>query len=326
MLSICFVHSGLATFVKRDMDILKSKFEVTEVYFQSIRDLKKLALAVKKTDIVYSWFGLRHALFANLFGILYGKKRVVVAGGYDVANVPEIRYGLFQRPLKKWSGLFVFKTANMVIPVSNFSKKELLENTGVCADKVKMIYHGFPDIQGKDFEVLSKKNAVLTVGGVDWERLSRKGYDIFIKTASLLPEFKFILVGKWYDDSIEYLKSIASPNVEFTGFVRSEELCSIMRCSSVYVQPSVHEAFGCSVAEAMLFGCIPVVSSSGALPEVVGDSGIIVSERTPDAFARGIRTAFERKQLSEKAKNRIQQCFPINKREKMLLSIIEGML
>lgn len=74
------------------------------------------------------------------------------------------------------------------------------------------------------------------------------------------------------DDSIDYLKSIATPNVEFTGFVAEDELIKWYQKAKVYNQPSWHEGFGISVAEAILCECIPVVSDCGALPEVVNRS------------------------------------------------------
>ena len=44
-----------------------------------------------------------------------------------------------------------------------------------------------------------------------------------------------------------------------------------------------------SVAEAMLAGCIPVTTRAGALPEVVGDAGVLVDDADPRALAAGDR-------------------------------------
>ena len=87
------------------------------------------------------------------------------------------------------------------------------------------------------------------------------------------PELRFALVGKWLDGAVDLLRQLGGDNVEYTGQVSDEELAAWYARSSVYVQASRHEAFGMSLAEAMLGGCIPVVSQAGALPEVVGDVG-----------------------------------------------------
>lgn len=99
---------------------------------------------------------------------------------------------------------------------------------------------------------------------------------------------QFVLAGKWRDDAIDYLRSIATPNVVFTGQVENPTLIDLYTRSSVYVQLSRHEGFGLSVAEAMLAGCIPGVTRVGSLPEVVGDAGIYVDTKEPAEIARAI--------------------------------------
>ena len=46
-------------------------------------------------------------------------------------------------------------------------------------------------------------------------------------------------------------------------FCLESELTTLYAEDSVYVQPSLHEGFGLSVAEAMSAGCVPVVTSAG---------------------------------------------------------------
>ena len=74
------------------------------------------------------------------------------------------------------------------------------------------------------------------------------------------PDAEFIIIGKHCDNSIKYLKSVASNNVRFTNFVSNEELLKWMQEAKIYVQISSHEAFGLSLAESMLCECIPVVT------------------------------------------------------------------
>ena len=57
----------------------------------------------------------------------------------------------------------------------------------------------------------------------------------------------------------------------------------------MYVQASRHEGFGLAVAEAMLAGCVPVVMNVTAMPEVVGDAGVLIESQEPAAVADGVR-------------------------------------
>ena len=80
---------------------------------------------------------------------------------------------------------------------------------------------------------------------------------------------------------------LAAANVRLTGGLTDEELDGLYERASVYVQASRHEGFGMTVAEAMLAGCIPVVTAAGALPEVVGDAGVVVDVARSERRRRG---------------------------------------
>ena len=69
-------------------------------------------------------------------------------------------------------------------------------------------------------------------------------------------------------------------NVKFLGFVSDDILEKTFQESKIYLQLSRHEAFGCKCFRAMNYGCIPIVTNIFALPEVVGENGYIVKNRT----------------------------------------------
>ncbi len=320
-MKILFVHQGLQTFVQKDLDILQSVHTVNVLYFRGLHDLPKLIRGICWADMTFSWFGKINAFFAVLFSKFFGKKAVVVAGGDDVANELEIKYGMFSYWWKKWVPLFVFKYADLILPVSQFTLRETVENTGTNPSKVELLYHGFDAHKFKPILGINKEQIVITVGGVDWERLERKGYERFVRSAAYLPEVKFALIGKWYDDAIDYLRELASDNVIFAGWVSDEELLRWFGRAKVYVQASVHEGFGCSVAEAMLCECIPVVSYRTALSEVVGDCGFYVDDLTPQSVANKIKEALA-SDLGQEARARIMQEFPLEKRREALLAAV----
>jgi glycosyltransferase involved in cell wall biosynthesis len=57
------------------------------------------------------------------------------------------------------------------------------------------------------------------------------------------------------------------------------------------VFPSEYEGFGAPLVEAMLLGTPVVCADHPAMREVVGDAGVIVSERSGEAWAAGLRAA-----------------------------------
>ncbi len=63
--------------------------------------------------------------------------------------------------------------------------------------------------------------------------------------------------------------------------------------AAIAVVPSVYEGFGLPAGEAMACG-VPVVSTDGgALPEVVGDAGVIVPAKNVDALVEAIDTLLQ---------------------------------
>ena len=323
-MKILFVHQGLMSFVRKDLEILQSVHDVDEYYFRGIRDIPKLICGVYRTDLTFSWFGKLHAFFAVFFSKILSKKAVVVAGGDDVANVPEIKYGMFAYWWKKWAPLFVFKYADLILPVSKSNLLETIENTGANPAKVELLYHGFDAKKWQPLDWVLKENLVLTVGSITSETFHKKGLDLFVKSAAYLPDVNFVLVGPWHDSAINWLQEIASSNVTFTGGLYGEDLIRMYSRAKVYVQPSIHESFGCSLAEAMLCECIPVVSRNGAIPEVVGDAGVYVDELRPENIAEKIRYALSLPDdYGKRARNRIVEKFPLSERRKQVLEAIE---
>jgi len=234
--------------------------------------------------------------------------------------MPELDYGNMRPGIRRYIGITVFRLANIILAASEFAKSELIKNAWVPASKVKVVHLGFEPTTF-DSEI-DKEKVVLCVGFVDTSNLKRKGIATFVQAAKLLPEVKFILIGKHVDNVIDELRSIATPNVIFSGFV--EDLTRMLETGSVIVQVSAHEGFGCAVAEGMLKGCIPVVTEVGSLPEVVGDTGIYVPYGDPQATAMAIKKALDvGKEQRMLAHARIKREFSLSLRRQRVYEVVD---
>jgi glycosyltransferase involved in cell wall biosynthesis len=81
------------------------------------------------------------------------------------------------------------------------------------------------------------------------------------------------------------------PVVNLAG-VGDDELAAVLVAASALCLPSLMEGFGLPVIEAMACGTPVVVAARGALPEVVGDAGVVVE---PDvrSVAAGLRSVLD---------------------------------
>ena len=325
--SILFVHNGAAQFVRLDLEELRKRYQVTECYVRS-RWVNPATIwrQVRTHDLVFGWFASWHTFLPFVFARLLGKPSVLVVGGYDVANMPQIGYGHQRGGMKKWVSRWTMRFATRLITFSNYSESEAERNASISKNQMRTIYIGVPDPfvslpQGQ------RARMVLTVGNVDWSNLLRKGHEAFVRTAALMPDVSFVLAGAWRDNAVDHLRAIATSNVTLTGWLSDEALGDYYRRASVYVQPSLHEGFGLSVAEAMLAGCIPVVSRVGSLPEVTGDSAIFVDTPAPAVIAEAIAEALAYPdEARAPIRQRILDQFPMEKRGQLLEQLIRPLM
>ena len=72
------------------------------------------------------------------------------------------------------------------------------------------------------------------------------------------------------------------------------------------------------MAEAMACECVPVVTNKGAIPEVVGETGVYVPYGDAEATAEGIKRALE-STIGKMARKRVKEMFTLDKRRRELL-------
>jgi glycosyltransferase involved in cell wall biosynthesis len=322
---LLFVHNHRARFVMLDQDMLRERRQVTEMYLRSrIFNPFRVLVQVWRHDAVVGWFASWHTFLPMLFARILGKGSVLIVGGYDIASLEEIGYGHQRGGLKKCLSRWTMNLARCLVTHAAYNHLEAMGSTGLDPQRLNVVFLALPDTIGT-LPTTPRGRIALSVGNVDRTNLHRKGHEPFVRAAADLPDVEFVLVGDHKDDAIEELRSIATSNVRFTGRVSDSELLDCYRRASVYVQASRHEGFGLSVAEAMLAGCIPVVSKCGALPEVVADCGIYIDSINPQAIAEAVSKALELPgEARAKARQRILQEFPMVRRQERFEALLDG--
>ena len=317
-MKIVFIYYDFSSFVKQDYEILSKHFEVEKVNYRTPKDIFKMARAIFNSDLTYAWFASGHSFIAVLLSILLRKKSVVIVGGYDVAFAPEINYGQYTLGWhKRKYADFVLKNADLVLAVSEFTKKEAIVR--VTSQKIKLIYNAIDT--DKFVPGSEKKNLVITVASGTKNVIKLKGIDTFAKAAEHIPGTRFLVLGL-SDKDREFLGAkCPSPNLELSGYMSQTDLIKYYQKAKVYCQLSYRESFGVALAEAMACGCVPVVTERAALPEVVGNTGIYVPYDDEKATAKGIEEAL-RSDKGRKARERVESHFTGKRRETELVKAV----
>ncbi|MCF8104646.1 MAG: glycosyltransferase family 4 protein [Desulfohalobiaceae bacterium] len=205
-----------------------------------------------------------------------------------------------------------------VITVSASSKRDLIQDFKLDPKRVDVIHNGVDVKQFTPLPGIKKiPGRIMTTTSAD---VPLKGLAYLLEAVQGLqdeiPDINLTVLGKPKQDgpTRHLLKTLGlDSRVRFVNGLNTGELCREYAQSVMAVVPSLYEGFGLPAAEAMACG-LPVVSTSGgALPEVVGDAGILVPPGNAPALARGIRAVFEnheyRQSLGSRGRERIKKLF-----------------
>lgn len=284
-------------------------------------------------DLYFAWWPTT-SIFPLIKSSIIDKPIIVVVGGSEVVSSEERIAGYYSKPL--WARGIIqlcLKCATRILVVSKHLLKEAL-NLGI--KDAFLVYHG---IKTDEFKPSDKKKDILfTISHLNKENTNRKRLYTIIKSVpyvrEVFPNQKFVIAGR-YMDAFDGLKNEVdrlglSGTVIFPGKISNREKLDYFSRCLIYLQPTIHEAFGVAIAEAMSCG-IPVITSKvGAVPEVVKDCGIYTDPDDPRQLAENIimllRDKVLRSELGRKARQRIINNFSYERRKEKIKEIIEDLI
>ncbi|MEK9147236.1 MAG: glycosyltransferase family 1 protein [Patescibacteria group bacterium] len=229
---------------------------------------------------------------------------VVTIHDLSYLHFPEMfkKNDLYQ--LTSWSK-YSIKNAAHIIAVSKTTKEDIIKNYNIDPSKITVTYEGYdknrfePQPKTKLALVLKKYHVdgeyIIAVGTLqprkNLERLI-EAYSI-LNTKYTIQNTSLVIIGKkgWFYDAI--FQKVKDLNLErkviFTDYVPDDDLPALIGGAQVYVLPSLWEGFGIPVIEAQACGVPVVVSNISSLPEIVGESGILVDPESVESIAQGIK-------------------------------------
>jgi glycosyltransferase involved in cell wall biosynthesis len=323
-IKVLFIGLEGMTFCRNDEVMLRKNFEVASIFLGPKYFLRFPLLfadmfrKLRKSDVAYVWFGDVWALATVFLAKLLGKKSIIVAGGYDVANEPAIDYGMLSRKFMRYVPIMAFRNCDTILAVSQFVKNELKGIVDNVA-KVKVVYNG---IDVSRFCGLGMERVLnTTIGNVTPRSYRVKGMEGFLNIVGECPEERFALVGRT-DMGVNIERK---ENLDLPGYTSGDDLVHLLNRSKHYLQLSYRESFGIAVAEAMACGCVPIVTDRGGLPEVVGDAGHIVPYGDWDKVIEIISKGYDL-QFGHAARDRVVRLFNEEIREGELVKAIEELV
>ncbi len=184
--------------------------------------------------------------------------------------------------------------AKRIITISEFTAGDIVSILGVPRGRIVVCYPAAP--AWPTLETRPKDGYVLFLGTLE-PRKNVAGlldaYEQLLGSATLRGDVPpLLLAGKATDAARTWLDRIERPPlkgfVRHVGYVDPERRRDLYAGARLLVQPSFEEGFGMPVLEAMTLGVPVVASNRGALPEVLGDAGLLVDPDRPGDIAAAI--------------------------------------
>jgi len=110
--------------------------------------------------------------------------------------------------------------------------------------------------------------------------------EAYAALAAERPNLELVVVGRLREGpTAQWLDRLGlRDKVRFEHDLTGEGMARLFGEATICVTPSLYEGFGLPAAEAMACGSPVVVTDGGALPEVVGDAGVVVPAGDPGAL------------------------------------------
>lgn len=339
---IIYTHVGLSSFVKKDIEILQEIFDL-KIYHFNVKSKSGLLLSFFKqfwwllfnlpaTKGTVTQFAGYQSYLPAVLGKLFKRKTVLVLGGTDTVSFPSIQYGCFyNKKLARFTKTSLLK-ATLLLPVSeslidyeytytseDFDRQGYKFHVPSVNTPVQTIYNGYKSekwVGQTDKEKLS----FLTIGANLASRfgVKLKGIDLILEIATKFPNAKFYIIGG------QSINEKVPENVILVPNMANEKLPEFIGNKQFYLQLSMSEGFPNALSEAMLCGCVPIVSNVGAMPMIVGDEGYILKSKNSDELESLIQVAIQEynSELPDHFRNRIIENFPFEKRKQELQQAI----
>ncbi len=182
------------------------------------------------------------------------------------------------------------KKAARIATVSAFSKNDIIQQYGIEADKLDVVYNGcnenFKPVSDQVKEEIKSKFSkacpyFVYVGAQHQRKNLQNLFRAFDEYKMGGSNYKLLLSGqkKWWTSEMEeaYSGMQYKNDVIFTGRLTEEDLVNVLASAEALVYISYFEGFGIPVVEAMRCNVPVICADTTSLPEVAGKAALLVN-------------------------------------------------
>lgn len=190
-------------------------------------------------------------------------------------DIPYILTRRVVNPQKKsWRRDKGYRRAANIIAISRAAADEMRKQQPYVTPTIIRDAHATMDVDAAQVAAIRKRRPGKTlIGHVGALEHSHKGQLTIIEVAREAvhsrPDWHFLLVGRGNDEARFREAMNGLENIELVGFV--DNIGDYLSAFDLFVFPSLHEALGSTLVDAMHFGLPIVATNVGGIPEIIDD-------------------------------------------------------
>jgi len=215
--------------------------------------------------------------------------------------------------------------AARILTVSEFTKQEIVNWTGIDSSKIVVCYNGISPAFNRHVKLYKDISPYfLYVGNLK----KHKNIERILRAFSFLDsdEYSLIMVSECTNQISSLVESIGLKNrVKFVRNMSDDTLACYYKGAVALLMPSLYEGFGLPVVEAMACGTPVITSNVTSLPEIVSDAAILVDPYSIDDITAAMLKILSDKNLSMELSARgleRSKFFSWNKTAKIVLDVL----
>ena len=267
----------------------------TSSFTKKLSSLWRLYFVSK--DIKKNKVELFHGLSGEIpLGLPKNIKKVVTIHDLIFVRYPNL-YSFFDRKIHYFKFKYAAKKSDVVVAISEQTKKDIVSFLGINENKIKVIYQGCHAVFKQEYSenqienTIKKHNLpeeyILNVGTIE----KRKNLLVILKSITNTTK-KLVVIGKktaYFDEIWDYMvANNLEKQVIFLKDLSLEELAIIYQKATLFVYPSIFEGFGIPIIEA-LYSKTPVITSTGScFSEAGGSHSLYINPESSDELRTAI--------------------------------------
>ncbi len=257
----------------------------------TFKDAKFLYQNIKKYKPVMSISIFGSVNIFLLVGFLFGIKHRIVWIRTLTTQFPQKKSLLIRKSI-------IYKLATKIIANSNATKDDAVLNYNIPKDKIKVLPNSVKD--SYDSVPLNELNSktITYIGRLH----SSKGIETLINSFALVtkkyPDFTLEIIGSGQEET--KLKDLVnsldiSSKVNFIGGLSKEKVLEKFKNTYIAVIPSISEAFGFTVIEAMSMKTLVIGANNTGIKETIihNETGLLFKTKDDNDLAEKIVQAIE---------------------------------